>query len=121
MNSFMDFAKEMQKKCEQITNIITEEIEEKATMTVAESQANCPVKTGELRSSLTHSDVEKNSDTYSVKIGSAISYCKAVEEGHITTKGNFVQGRHMIGNSIEIYQRELDQSIKDRIESEVGR
>lgn len=117
----MDFAKQMQKNFEQVNNIISQEMEEKATMCVAESQARCPVKTGNLRRSITHSDVEKNGDTYSVKIGSALDYAQAVEEGHITTKGNFVQGRHMIGDSIEIYQRALDESVKERIKNEVGK
>jgi hypothetical protein len=120
MDSFMDFARKMQEKYEKINNIITEELEDKATMAVAESQARCPVKTGALRSSIHDEPLEKKGDTYSIDIGSELIYAPKVEDGYVTTKGNIVLGRHMIADSIEIYQRELDRSVIERIGREVG-
>jgi hypothetical protein len=131
MNSFEDFAKEMQRKFYRVNTIILEEMEEKATMCVAEAQSRTPVKSGNLRRSMTHGQVEKISKIYKVKIGSSLPYAQAVEEGHSQEVGryvptigkklvkSFVLGRHMIGNSIEIYQRELEKSIEERIKSEV--
>jgi len=131
MFSFEEMQKEMAKKLEQTKNIILEEIEEKATMCVAETQSRTPVKSGNLRRSMTHGEVEQKFKIYKVKIGSSLPYAQAVEEGHSQEVGryvpaigkklkkSFVQGRHMIGDSVEIYQRELQQSIEYRIKNEV--
>lgn len=131
MKSFEDLLKEIKRKSNQINNIIEEEMEEKSTMCVAEIQANTPVKSGNLRRSMTHGRVELTNKVYTVRIGSALPYAQAVEEGHFQEVGRyvpaigkklkraFVQGKHMIGNSIEIYQKELQESIKDRIKNEV--
>lgn len=131
MFSFEEMQKEMAKKFEEINNIIEEEMEEKATMCVAEAQSRTPVKSGDLRRSMTHGEVKKNLNVYEVEVGSALEYAQAVEEGHKQEVGkyipaigkrlkqSFVQGRHMIGDSIEIYQRELNNSIEDRIKNEV--
>jgi hypothetical protein len=134
MKSFEDFSKEMLEKFKQVNNIVLEEMEEKATMCVGEIMARTPVKSGTLRRSMTHTEVKKVGKIYSVKVGSRIEvadYAEAVEEGHKQTPGryipaigkklvqSFVPGRHMIGDSIEIYQRELQDSIKNRIKSEV--
>jgi hypothetical protein len=117
----MDFAREMQRKFEQVNNIITEEMEEKATMCVGEIQSRTPVKTGELKASMHDEPLEKKGDTYSIDIGSELIYAPLIEDGYVTSKGNIVLGRHMIGDSIEIYQRELDKSVLERIEREVGK
>jgi hypothetical protein len=131
MLSFEEMQKEMAKKLEAINNIIEKEIEEKATMCVGEIQSRTTVKTGNLRRSMTHGNVEKMFKIYNIKIGSSLPYAQAVEEGHFQEVGryvpsigkklkkSFVPGRHMMGDSIEIYQRELNRSIEDRIKSEV--
>ena len=131
MFSFEEMQKEMVKKFEEINNIIQEEIEEKATMCVTEAQSRTPVKSGDLRRSMTHGEVKKIFGIYKVEVGSALEYAQAVEEGHKQEVGryvpaigkklkqSFVQGRHMIGDSIEIYQRELNNSIRNRIKNEV--
>lgn len=131
MKSFEDLLKEIKRKSNQINNIIEEEMEEKATMCVGEIQANTPVKSGNLRRSMTHGRIELTNKVYKVKIGSALPYAQAVEEGHFQEIGRyvpaigkklkraFVPGKHMIGNSIEIYQKELQKSIQVRIKNEV--
>lgn len=100
-------------------------------MCVAETQSRTPIKEGHLRRSMTHGQVEKKYKIYKVKIGSSLPYAQAVEEGHFQEVGryvpaigkklkkSFVQGRRMIGNSVDIYQGELQQSIEDRIKNEV--
>ncbi len=132
MLSFNDFKKKMMTKFSRVSGIIIEEMEEKSTMCVGEIQSRTPVKSGNLRRSMTHGKVEiVKFKTYKIRIGSALPYAQAVEEGHFQEVGryvpaigkklvkSFVPGRHMIGDSIEIYQRELQKSIKDRIRDEV--
>lgn len=131
MKSFEDLLKEIEKKSNQINDIIEEEMEEKATMCVAEIQSRTPVKSGNLRRSMTHGKVELISKVYRVRIGSALPYAQAVEEGHFQEVGryvpaigkklrrSFVPGKHMIGDSIEIYQNELQKSIQHRLKNEV--
>lgn len=131
MKSFEDLLKEIEKKSNQINNIIEEEMEEKATMCVAEIQSRTPVKSGNLRRSMTHGKIELISKVYRVRIGSALPYAQAVEEGHFQEVGryvpaigkklrrSFVPGKHMIGDSIEIYQNELQKSIQHRLKNEV--
>jgi len=133
MKNFEDFAKEMQNKLQQTKDIIIEEMEEKSTMCVAEIQSRTPVKSGNLRRSMTHKKIEIISKMYKIRIGSSLPYAQAVEEGHFQEVGryvpaigkklvkSFVPGQHMIGNSIEIYQRELQKSIQDRVKNEVFR
>lgn len=133
MKSFEDLAKEIQKKLQQSKDIIVEEMEEKSTMCVAEIQSRTPVKSGNLRRSMTHGRIELINKTYKVKIGSAVPYAQLVEDGHHQEVGRyvpaigkklkkaFVPGRHMIRDSIDIYQKELQESIKSRLRSEVFR
>ncbi len=131
MRSFEDVAKEMQNKLQKTKDIILEEMEEKATTCVGEIQSRTPVKSGDLRRSMTHGKLELFNKVYKIKLGSALPYAKPVEEGHYQEVGryvpaigkklvkSFVQGRHMIGDSIAIYQVELQKSIKSRLKSEV--
>lgn len=131
MKSFDDVVKEMQIKIQRTKEIIVEEIEEKSTMCVTEIQNRTPVKSGDLRRSMTHGRIELKNKAYSVRLGSALPYAKSVEEGHKQQVGRyvpaigkklvkaFVPGRHMIEDSIEIYQKELQKSIKLRVKSEV--
>ena len=51
------------------------------------AKLNCPVRTGNLRNSITH---EVASDGRSVTIGSAVSYASFVELGHIQEVGRYV-------------------------------
>lgn len=131
MKNFEDIRKEMQRKLQQTKDIILDEMEEKSTMCVGEIQSRTPVKSGNLRRSMTHGRIEILNKAYKVRIGSALPYAQAVEEGHFQEVGRyvpaigkklkkaFVPGKHMISNSIEIYQKELQKSIQHRIKNEV--
>lgn len=140
MNSIADMLAEAQKAAEKIDNIVKEELEEKATMCVASVQADTPVgvyptetgkKGGTLRRNMTHSNVVRVPNGYSVTIGSSISYCQAVEEGHKQEVGKyvpaigkrlkraFIPGKHMIRDNVQRYQPIVEDSIKTRIEREV--
>ncbi len=133
MKSFDDFAKEIQRKFRQTNNVIIEEMEEKSTMCVAQIQSRTPVKSGNLRRSMTHSNIKRSGKVYSVRIGSALEYAEAIEDGHYQEVGryvpaigkklvkSFVPGRHMIGDSIDIYQKDLQESIQTRLKNEVFR
>ncbi|MFW2500411.1 HK97 gp10 family phage protein [Clostridium diolis] len=131
MNSFEDLIAEAQKAAEKIDNIISDEMEIKATECVASIQAVTPVKTGILRRSMTHGKIIKMPNSWTIKIGSSIEYAQAVEDGHKQEVGRyvpaigkklvkeFVPGKHMIRDNVDIYQDILTSSINERIEREV--
>lgn len=131
MKSFEELLKDMKNKFSQVGNIVVEEMGEKSTMCVAEIQSRTPVKSGNLRRSMTHGQVERRFIIYKVKIGSSLPYAQSVEDGHFQEVGRyvpaigkrlkraFVPGKHMIGDSIEIYQGELQKSIQHRLKNEV--
>ena len=131
MNSLEDLIKEAEQAAEKINGIIVEEMEEKATMCIGSVQAATPVKTGNLKRSITHSNIKQVPNGYSVTIGSSLAYAQAVEEGHKQNVGHyvsaigkklkksFVPGKHMIRDNVQRYQPILEDSIKERIEREV--
>ncbi|NFN14601.1 HK97 gp10 family phage protein [Clostridium botulinum] len=130
MQSFEDIIKEAENMIKKTDRIIREEMEEKQTMCVAEIQARTPVKDGHLKRSMTHTGVKKTGDNYKGEVGSdterlvadsgsKLNYAKKIENGYVTSKGKLVLGRHMIRDSIDIYQEELEKSVEERIEKEV--
>ena len=131
MNSLEDLIRVAEQAAEKIEGIITEEMENKATECVASIQADTPVKTGTLKRSMTHSDVERNNGGWKVKVGSSIKYAEWVEDGHPQTPGryvpaigrrlkkSFVPGKHMIRDNVQRYQPLVEDSIKERIQREV--
>ena len=97
-----------------IDNIIRESLDETATMVIADTKLNTPVKTGALKRSWTHDNVEHNGDKYTVEVGSSLIYAPFVEEGH--RQGNtFVQGRFMLKDSIDKNKDKLQQKINDKL------
>ena len=98
-----------------IDNIIGESLEETSTMVIADTKLNTPVKTGALKRSWTHDNVEHNGDTYTVEVGSSLLYAPFVEEGHRTRGNTFVQGRFMLRDSIDKNKDKLQQKINDKL------
>lgn len=131
MNSIQDMIEEAKQAIQKTDNIIVEEMENKSTECVASIQADTPVGFGVLRRSMTHSEIKRLPDAWKVEIGSNISYCKPVEEGHKQEVGkyipaigkrlkkSFVPGKHMIRDNVDLYQEILNKSIQERIEREV--
>lgn len=131
MMNFEEYIQYCQEQAQKIDKIIIEELESKATECVGEIQSRTPVKSGNLRRNMTHEEVAHIEDSFSVKIGSPLEYAQAVEEGHRQEVGKyipalkkrlkkpFVEGKHMIRDSITIYQDKLEKAISSRIESEV--
>lgn len=122
MDSFLDFLNKMQNKFNKVENIINEEMDDKSTKCVTSIQAVTRVKTGNLRRSMGKDDIIKEGDSYSIKIGADLNqapYAPIIEDGGVTSKGNMRIGDHMISGNIDIYQKELEESIQDRIEREV--
>ena len=109
LDNFLNY---MQRVESSIDNIIKESLDETATMVIADTKLNTPVKTGALKRSWTHDNVEHNGDTYTVEVGSSLLYSPFVESGH--RQGNtFVQGRFMLKDSIDKNKDKL-QKILDR-------
>ena len=97
-----------------IDNIIKESLDETATMVIADTKLNTPVKTGALRRSWTHDDVKRNGDTYTVEVGSSLLYAAFVEEGHRQGK-TFVQGRFMLRDSVDKNKDKLNKKINGKL------
>ena len=112
LDSFLSY---MQRVESSIDNIIEESLDETATMVIADTKLNTPVKTGTLKRSWTHGNVEHNGDTYTVEVGSSLLYAPFVEEGHRTTGNTFVQGRFMLKDSIDKNKDKLQQKINQKL------
>ena len=113
LDSFLSY---MQRVESSIDNIIKESLDETATMVVADTKLNTPVKTGALKRSWTHDNVEHNGDTYTVEVGSSCLYAPFVEEGHRTRGNTFVQGRFMLKDSIDKNKDKLQQKINEKLD-----
>ena len=112
LDNFLNY---MQRVESSIDNIIKESLDETATMVIADTKLNTPVKTGNLKRSWTHGNVEHNGDTYTVEVGSSLLYAPFVEEGHRTRGNTFVQGRFMLRDSIDKNKNKLQQKINDKL------
>ena len=111
LDNFLNY---MQRVESSIDNIIKESQDETATMVIADTKLNTPVKTGNLKRSWTHGNVEHNGDTYTVEVGSHLLYAPFVEEGH-RQGSTFVQGRFMLKDSIDKNKDKLQQKINDKL------
>ena len=131
MISFDEMLKKVNSMQHKADNIIRKEMIEGATIILSQAKAITPVKTGALRRSLTYGDIKRIGETYNMIIGSSLSYFDYVENGHYQEVGRyvpaigkklkkgFVQGKHMISQSVEIYQEEINKNIMRRIREEV--
>lgn len=118
-----------------ITNEIKEAcidtLEESATEAVAEIKAITPVKTGNLRRSITHSDVDRVN--LCVEVGSNLEYAEAVEEGHDQQVGKYipaigkklvkehVKGVHMIRDGLTIVESKMENKLQNKLEERLSK
>lgn len=108
-----------------IKSACVDTLESAGTIAVAEIKARTPVKTGALRRSITHSDVDEID--MSVSVGSSISYAKYVEEGYTQNKGQYVKvlgkrltgkrikGRYMIHDGITVAQSKVGDILNKKL------
>ena len=101
-----------------IKKVCIDTLEDSVTIAVAETQLRTPVKTGNLRRSITHSDV--NTLDMSVDIGSSLSYAKFVEEGHTSKAGKHVDGRWMIRDGITVANNEMPKILRNKLQEKFG-
>ena len=76
MNSFEDMIKEAELASRKTEDIIYDEFYNTGIECVAEIKANEPVVTGNLRRSITSSDVKLNGNEYRRAVGSSLSYAR---------------------------------------------
>ena len=131
MNSFEDMIKEAELASRKTEAIIYDEFNNTGIECVAEIKVNEPVVTGNLRRSITSSDVELNGNEYRMTVGSSLSYARYVEEGHKQDVGRyvpaikkklkkeFIPGNHVIKDSVDLHQSKLIKRIQERVEKEV--
>ena len=115
IKGFDSFLNYMQRVEGSINNIIEQSLEETATMVIADTKLNTPVKTGTLKRSWTHDNVEHDGNKYSVQVGSSVIYAPYVEEGH-RQGSSFVQGRFMLKDSIDKNKDKLQQKINEKLD-----
>lgn len=110
------FLRDMGRLANGLDNAINEVLLETADEVVADTKLNTPVKTGALKRSWTHGDVEHNGDTYTVEVGSSLLYSPFVELGHRQGSG-YVQGRFMLKDGIDKNKNKLQQKINQKLNS----
>ena len=109
------FLRDMGRLANGLDNAINEVLLETADEVVADTKLNTPVKTGALKRSWTHDNVEHDGNKYSIEVGSSLLYAPFVEEGH--RQGNtFVQGRFMLKDSIDKNKDKLQQKINEKLD-----
>lgn len=112
LDSFLSYIQRVEGS---INNIIKQSLDETATMVIADTKLNTPVKTGTLKRSWAHDNVERDGNKYVVEVGSSLLYAPFVEEGH--RQGNtFVQGRFMLKDSIDKNRDKLQQKINEKLD-----
>ena len=111
LDSFLNYIEIVENN---IDNIIRESLDETSTMIIADTKLNTPVKTGALKRSWTHDNVECDGNKYSIEVGSSLLYAPYVEEGHRQGSA-FVQGRFMLRDSIDKNKDKLQQKINDKL------
>ena len=97
-----------------LDNAINEVVLETADEVIADTKLNTPVKTGALKRSWTHDNVEHDGNKYSIEVGSSLLYAPFVEEGH-RQGSTFVQGRFMLKDSVDKNKDKLQQKINDKL------
>ena len=109
------FLRDMGRLANGLDNAINEVLLETADEVIADTKLNTPVKTGALKRSWTHDNVEHDGNKYSIEVGSSLLYAPFVEEGH--RQGNtFVQGRFMLKDSIDKNRDKLQQKINEKLD-----
>lgn len=113
LDEFLNVLSDLEHKTDTAVN---EALDETATEVIAETQSRTLVKTGNLRRSWTHSEVETNGNNKTIELGSSLDYAQPVEEGH-KQGSTFIQGRFMLKDSMDLYsngkfQDKLDKKLK---------
>ena len=109
------FLRDMGRLANGLDNAINEVLLETADEVIADTKLNTPVKTGTLKRSWTHDNVEHDGNKYSVQVGSSVIYAPYVEEGH-RQGSTFVQGRFMLKDSIDKNKDKLQQKISEKLD-----
>ena len=109
------FLRDMGRLANGLDNAINEVLLETADEVIADTKLNTPVKTGALKRSWTHDNVEHDGNKYSIEVGSSLLYAPFVEEGH-RQGSTFVQGRFMLKDSIDKNRDKLQQKINEKLD-----
>ncbi len=124
---FQEFINKINITQKQMSNVINETLEESATECVAEVQVRTPVRTGNLRRSWNHGEVEIENNTHYIEIGSALEYAPAVENGYKQDVGKYipaigkklvkeyVPGKYMLRDSLTIAKADLPNKLKAKL------
>ena len=129
INGLNEFLEHLNNVSNNMDRVLNEALEETATEVVAEAKASTPVKTGNLRRSWTHGEVQDNSKGKYIEVGSSLSYAQAVEEGHRQQVGKYIpsigkrlikpyiQGRFMLRDAIKKNNDTLQKKVNEKLNS----
>ena len=103
----------------EIDNAIIESLKETGDKIVDTAKASTPVKTGALRRSIHRTDVTKENNNYSMYITTenmgVEDYASKIENGFTGSKGGHYQGKHMVGNAIDIEMNNINSTIEKKL------
>lgn len=114
---FDEFEKKLNKIINEVPKVIEDFLGAIADETVAETQLNTPVVTGNLRRSWGRSDVKREGNNFSVEVGSNLEYAPAVEYGHKVGRSGFVKGQFILTNEVEYMKKNFDKNLKEYVEN----
>lgn len=84
-----------------------------ATDLQAAVQDATPVRTSRLQSNWFVGELVKRGNAYYIEVYNNVEYAEPVEYGHRTSKGNFVEGAHMMELSVELLKLKLPAYLRD--------
>lgn len=113
---FDEFERKLNKIINEAPEVIEKFLAEIADETIAETQLNTPVITGNLRRSWGRSDVKREGNNFSVEVGSNLDYAEAVEYGHKVGKNGFVKGQFILTNEVEYAKKNFDKNLERYID-----
>lgn len=112
---FDEFEKKLNKIINEAPEAIEKFLSEIADETIAETQFNTPVVSGNLRRSWGRSDITREGNDFTVEVGSNLEYAQHVEYGHKTKNGGFVKGQFILTNEVEKSKKNFDKSLEEYI------
>jgi hypothetical protein len=117
---FEEFEKTLSNIINETPKMIEDFLCEVADETIAETQLNTPVVTGNLRRSWTRSDVKREGNDFNIGVGSNLEYAPHVEYGHKIGKSGFVKGQFILTNNVEKAKKNFDKKLMEYIERMTG-
>ncbi|WP_129599517.1 HK97 gp10 family phage protein [Anaerophilus nitritogenes] len=113
MMSFDDMNRRLTEIENRYKEDVKDTVQEVGYMIETQAKYNTPEMTGELRRSITTDNVEQNENVTMVTGGTTKKYAEAVENGHRTKNGGFVQGQFYMDTAIEQVKPQAERMLNE--------